>query len=585
MTAIFIVALLSITVTQTDWSGGPGYPGPVTDWSNTYFSSSQVSIDPGNLKLGIEVLNVAEYYPITETIFTRDDWTVVQVVDFDFDGDCDVVSSSGLGIIWYENMDGSGTSWLPHEVDDSFGYSISFSTADIDGDGDKDFVGASISGNELAWWKNIDGSGTNWSKETIQSDFIYANSIHGIDMNNDGNLDILASGESGIFWWENISGTGDLWIIHDLDISNHCGVTPVDMDYDGDIDVVGGYCWQTFWMENLNGAATQWTTHYVETWEDLPHFCKAADFDSDNDMDLISTGTQFYELRIQMNPGGTGEWEEFTILGGILVYHITDFDHDGDTDIIATTTRIYILLNTGDGISWNTHQILGYSSFMGEITGDFDNNGIPDIAAHGESSSLGWIKVSEYVSTGFLESTILDTGSAQTWHWFEATYEQPSSSTIGFQFRSSNDLFNMGNWSEIVYSSTVSLSGILTDSTRYLQYRVLMETEDSDHSPLLEDVEFTYFMYNGINPDDLAISLTPVSNPSNSNQRVLLHCLENCSIEIVLYDSSGRAVSNIVRAFTAGSHTITFRDLTSGIYYCMANSGEFHTSVKLVVLD
>ena len=32
-------ALLSSVASQTDWSGGPGAEGPVTDWSSCFYDS------------------------------------------------------------------------------------------------------------------------------------------------------------------------------------------------------------------------------------------------------------------------------------------------------------------------------------------------------------------------------------------------------------------------------------------------------------------------------------------------------------------------------------------------------------------
>ena len=69
---------------------------------------------------------------------------------------------------------------------------------------------------------------------------------------------------------------------------------------------------------------------------------------------------------------------------------------------------------------------------------------------------------------------------------------RPSGTSVSFQFRSSNDSFNMGAWSDTVFSPNTPLAGILADSTRLLQYRVILEMSDPEVSPELTEVAFSY---------------------------------------------------------------------------------------------
>jgi len=70
-------------------------------------------------------------------------------IDLDSDGDQDIVSATGSGIVWYENdgtpvHDPSG--WTVHTVDGSFSGTPSLFASDMDGDNDVDIV-ASAGGN------------------------------------------------------------------------------------------------------------------------------------------------------------------------------------------------------------------------------------------------------------------------------------------------------------------------------------------------------------------------------------------------------------------------------------------------------
>ena len=53
----------------------------------------------------------------------------------------------------------------------------SVSPADIDKDGRNDVVGASFGGNEIAWWRNADGSATNWTRTVIAPSYTGATCV------------------------------------------------------------------------------------------------------------------------------------------------------------------------------------------------------------------------------------------------------------------------------------------------------------------------------------------------------------------------------------------------------------------------
>ena len=70
--------------------------------------------------------------------------------DFDRDGDLDVASASFFDgyVRWYENLDGSGTSWKNHTLYvGSQGHYVS--TQDMDGDGDGDLISVTHSENRI----------------------------------------------------------------------------------------------------------------------------------------------------------------------------------------------------------------------------------------------------------------------------------------------------------------------------------------------------------------------------------------------------------------------------------------------------
>jgi hypothetical protein len=74
---------------------------------------------------------------VENVLFQGEDFNLVKVIDFDGDGDDDIISATGSNILWYENTDGKGQFSLVYT------YAVgSTSTAlvsgDFDGDGDSD---------------------------------------------------------------------------------------------------------------------------------------------------------------------------------------------------------------------------------------------------------------------------------------------------------------------------------------------------------------------------------------------------------------------------------------------------------------
>ncbi len=160
--------------------------------------------------------------------------------DIDNDGDNDIVGASDEGgseISWWENKDGKGTTWAKHVVDNNFNAACSVYLIDIDNDGDKDIVGTAYFGNEVAWFEN----GNGWEKHVIGADFDGAVYVCSGDIDNDGLNDVLAvaAHDDEVALWYNKGS--DIW--RKRVIAEHWAdprsVRIADMDNDGDLDIIG----------------------------------------------------------------------------------------------------------------------------------------------------------------------------------------------------------------------------------------------------------------------------------------------------------------------------------------------------------
>ncbi|WP_277484434.1 PKD domain-containing protein [Catalinimonas alkaloidigena] len=189
---------------------------------------------------------------------------------------------------------------------DSYGEAIT--AGDIDGDGDLDlFQGAN-------WLRNEGGSWTTFSTGITLSSHFDRNTL--ADLDRDGILDGVVNqlgNDRDVNWFDPPADPTNAWtkkIIGSL-VDNGLSLDVVDMDGDGDLDVLTGE-WKgnhrLLAFENDLCNTGTWIQHVLHPGGPMDHHdgTQAVDIDNDGDLDIISIGWDVRVPRIYVNGSAGG---------------------------------------------------------------------------------------------------------------------------------------------------------------------------------------------------------------------------------------------------------------------------------------
>ena len=278
----------------------------------------------------------------------------IAFADTDGDADQDLLitgrdGSANYYVHFYLN-DGSGnfTPDTTQPFEPSIGGNLEF--ADIDNDGDLDLFMTGRDNNNLIFSKLYQNGGTGGFSEVTSTPFL---SVGGsasafFDMDNDNDLDLILAGKNNsnqkkTTLYEN-DGSGNFSLVSNILFENVdlAAIAIEDSDNDGDLDVLingendsGVPVCQLYLNDGTGVFNLLVGTPFIQTSIGTVDF---ADFDNDNDMDVLVTGSvggQTFAAHIYENQG----MNNFSLVDTLETLYLSstalgDIDNDNDLDAI-----------------------------------------------------------------------------------------------------------------------------------------------------------------------------------------------------------------------------------------------------------
>ena len=260
--------------------------------------------------------------------------------DFNADGWPDVLQITwpGKAAVWYENPQGKDGPWKAH-IATPVASNESPQYQDIDGDGKRELIigfaekNPDAADRRMGIARPAEDPYQPWavqpiSEESAPNSKRYAHGLGIGDVNGDGRKDVVVP--QG--WWEQPADIASMeWKFHGAQLGQPCADMHVmDVDGDGDADILtsSAHNYGIWWHEQLDGG--KWRTHEIDKSFSQTHAMCVADVNGDGMLDFI-TGKRYW-AHGGRDPGGNDpavfHWFEFSRKDDKPTWTRHQFDHD-----------------------------------------------------------------------------------------------------------------------------------------------------------------------------------------------------------------------------------------------------------------
>jgi hypothetical protein len=272
-----------------------------------------------------------------------DSYGQTSLADVDRDGDLDFIAGGRdkhRSVFWFEFRDTG--EWVRHTLGTQHPSDVGGTAFDVDRDGWSDHVAGGV------WYRNTGKPrGEPFERIVFDAGLSAVHDLVAADLDRDGRTDVVTmSDKNNLRWYQVPEDPREPWRRHDIGPGVHAGVAIGDLDGDGDSDVVRS----NVWFENTDGLATQWKEHRIPFGNPAQPYplatrARVVDIDRDGNSDLIMTENEIRAGRIAWLQNTDGKGNSWTVhelpasdddaRGAYHSLAAEDFDNDGDQDVFT----------------------------------------------------------------------------------------------------------------------------------------------------------------------------------------------------------------------------------------------------------
>jgi len=306
----------------------------------------------------------------------------VVAIDFDSDGDTDILSGSAITnrVVLFESDGAVLPVYTRVNIVTGAPGLVSFGVADMDGDGDLDIVTATGSDRSVSWHEQTPNA-----MPEMPPDFT--------------RHIILTVPEP----------------------ANIARVRVADMDGDGDPDVVYGGLTRFGWLDNDGEDEPMFTDRAIPTGNVLPQDFRVSDLNNDGDRDIVLCGTLGTTFLLWLESDGAvpPTFTEHPITSVLTMPRslvIADINRDSALDIAvasAASDAVAWYESSGGGLpEFSEHLVTEtLTSASSIVAQDLDSNGFVDlVVSSGSSNRVVWFDSSGSATPVFTEREIMGAG-------------------------------------------------------------------------------------------------------------------------------------------------------------------------------
>ncbi|MEL7221092.1 MAG: FG-GAP-like repeat-containing protein, partial [Bacteroidota bacterium] len=320
--------------------------------------------------------------------------TTITSVDVDGDEDLDIMVSTSHRIYWLENLDGNATFSSPNDLlgDDIYIYNTTL--ADMDGDGDLDLLFSSSTLDIIGWMRNLDGALGFSEPIILTTDYDQPFSAKPMDVDNDGDLDVIASSFwNDVIWLENLDGNGTFsdWQLFGIEtgFATANALVIEDINLDGYQDVIKMSLNATSCFIYIN-SGNNGLVDYELVVLDYPVNVTGVrvafgTIDEDEYPDIVISSSGENVVMWAKNLNGTGAFSFFELitddLSGIAWSRVVDVDMDGDNDVVIASCTSNVYWAENEANQFGSIRLVGDDSACtwNTVADDFDGDNDVDI--------------------------------------------------------------------------------------------------------------------------------------------------------------------------------------------------------------